>query len=115
MTEYQKLDPEFKTQWLAALRSGEYPQTDGFLHTLNGYCCLGVAYVLKGGRFEDKLKSCEIYVPLDNSCGDPWCSMPTDTTLEKWGLDVGAAELLTKMNDDHKSFTEIADWIERNL
>jgi hypothetical protein len=30
-------------KWVAALRSGEYAQTRGFLHDSNGYCCLGVA------------------------------------------------------------------------
>lgn len=28
---------------IAALRSGEYKQTRGRLHDLNGFCCLGVA------------------------------------------------------------------------
>lgn len=31
-----------KTQWLTALRSGEYVQGSGFLHRNNTYCCLGV-------------------------------------------------------------------------
>lgn len=29
--------------WVAALRSGEYPQDVGTLHTAKGFCCLGVA------------------------------------------------------------------------
>src|SRR6478609_3745372 len=34
---------EFYTQWLAALRSGEYQQGQGQLNCDNTYCCLGVA------------------------------------------------------------------------
>jgi hypothetical protein len=34
---------EFYTQWLAALRSGEYQQGKGQLNCDNTYCCLGVA------------------------------------------------------------------------
>lgn len=29
--------------WIAALRSGKYSQTEGYLKTDGGYCCLGVA------------------------------------------------------------------------
>lgn len=37
-----KLTREQKEQWLTALRSGKYQQTNGNLHDNNGYCCLGV-------------------------------------------------------------------------
>jgi hypothetical protein len=41
------MNQEIKTQWVAALRSGQYKQTSGTLHRLRddgseGYCCLGV-------------------------------------------------------------------------
>ena len=51
----ERIDPEIKAKWLEALRSGEYPQTEGMLQrttplpnapgfpeTPKGYCCLGV-------------------------------------------------------------------------
>lgn len=42
MTE-QKMNPEYKTKWLDALRSGEYGQGTGALRTKDDtYCCLGV-------------------------------------------------------------------------
>lgn len=42
-----RLKPEIKAKWLAALRSGEYKQTQGTLHYRDrqgndSYCCLGV-------------------------------------------------------------------------
>ena len=33
---------EIAERWVAALRSGEYEQSAGFLQTKEGYCCLGV-------------------------------------------------------------------------
>jgi hypothetical protein len=44
----RKLDPEKKALWVAALRSGEYPQGRDHLATKRGdgtfaFCCLGVA------------------------------------------------------------------------
>lgn len=36
------MKPEVKEKWLAALRSGEYPQSVGALRSDAGYCCLGV-------------------------------------------------------------------------
>ena len=39
----RKLKPEIKQLWLAALRSGDYKQTTGFLREAdNSMCCLGV-------------------------------------------------------------------------
>ena len=34
---------EFFEEWAKALRSGTYPQARSFLHSDDGYCCLGVA------------------------------------------------------------------------
>lgn len=36
-------EKEYWAQWIAALRSGEYPQAYGALRTIDGFCCLGVA------------------------------------------------------------------------
>lgn len=45
----EKMKPEVKAAWVAALRSGEYQQTTGSLHRFKesaserlGFCCLGV-------------------------------------------------------------------------
>lgn len=35
-----------RNTWIPALRSGEYKQVKGALHTTDGYCCLGVACTL---------------------------------------------------------------------
>lgn len=38
-----RMNPQIRAQWVAALRSGEYQQTNDYLHVRGvGYCCLGV-------------------------------------------------------------------------
>ena len=41
-------DQALKQKWIAALRSGEYPQTRRTLHNGDGYCCLGVLCEVAG-------------------------------------------------------------------
>jgi hypothetical protein len=36
------MNPEIRTQWCAALRSGKYTQAKAGLRRDGGYCCLGV-------------------------------------------------------------------------
>lgn len=36
------MDPNLKTKWVAALRSGEYEQGRSYLNRDGKYCCLGV-------------------------------------------------------------------------
>lgn len=36
------MDQDIKNRWIDALRSGNYKQTQNFLSTSDGYCCLGV-------------------------------------------------------------------------
>lgn len=112
MKDTQKLDPEFKARWIAALRSGDYLQTKEVMHDGTGYCCLGVACVVAGikpkGLVVDKREGY------------------TDEDISKYPkLLYGSAQenqivkILTAMNDGNsmsrRSFSEIADYIEQNL
>lgn len=53
------MDQEFKKQWIAALKSGEYIHRRGALRVGSsdelevGYCCLGVLCMLKGATISD--------------------------------------------------------------
>lgn len=104
-----RLPKEFATKWLEALRSGKYKQTTSFLHDSQGYCCLGVAAKIKGVD----LNAFGSWGYLENHMAD----FPEEL------FDVvdtnGEPKLqneLTKLNDnEHYSFTEIADWIEENV
>lgn len=105
----EKLPQEFKDKWVAALRSGEYKQGTGVLYNpdTDCYCCLGVAAVL-----------CQ--VPKDKIVGASIIRHELHFSIPQQirgaageGCFVGD---LTEMNDlEHKSFPEIADYIEQNL
>jgi hypothetical protein len=103
MNTQEKLDPDFKAKWVAALRSGEYKQnTDGTLYNRNecSHCCLAVAIELLGHSFKDNFKEADDYKHLPISI--QYC-------------EGKAGDHLVSMNDSGKSFEEIADYIEANL
>ena len=120
----EKLPPELKVEWLAALRSGNFPQTTGRLHSIYGYCCLGVVCELTMGRFEEKPK----WKREDQDFVLSYRGGFSEEYFLPWFLEEAAGvsrpvqELLANLNDGNKdkgirkhTFAEIADWIEREL
>ena len=116
--ELGKMDVWWRAKWLEALRSGRYRQADGALRSDSGdlYCCIGVLCDiydpekwLEGLASGLPSKSKELWA-WDGSLGD----MPEWLNLAI-GLSSHEEAHLIAMNDDGKSFTEIADWIEANL
>ena len=120
----QKLEPKFKEQWLAALRSGRYVQATGVLCTLDRQddkhhmCCLGVAEHICGTSPEEMGSSLDITMPYDlaNPKSPRFLFSPGDDGEGSLG------DYLASMNDgsvgrniERHSFEEIADWIEENL
>lgn len=126
---------EIKAAWIAALRSGEYPQTRQALHDKHGYCCLGVLCELhskltgEGAWGPIEIESAEeddelhaFYVPTDPydtqdmilpSAVKGWAGVMHDDPYIGDGT-------LSSINDGDdtepgKSFAEIADLIERHL
>lgn len=99
----KKLAKEFKEKWVNALRSGEYKQGKNALHNqfFGTYCCLGVA--------EDilKIKSASTACLVGDGFPEAIRGAASSNDL---------VALLTNMNDNQgKSFSEIADYIEANL
>lgn len=105
-TEEQKI---LRKKWVEALRSGEYNQCRGSLKDGTGYCCLGVA--------------CEVFgmVPdYKNGMFRYWgnASWLPPIVKEAFGLNTcfgdfnDKTQSLTVLNDNGKSFAEIADIIE---
>lgn len=102
------MDSTLKIKWVEALRSGEYPQAREFLRTEDGFCCLGVL--------------CEIaeLPEWDGTCVKGKDDHIPPDICRRIGLPY---ELLTgpdddeliAMNDQGKTFSEIADYIERNF
>jgi len=112
------MDPQKKTEWVAALRSGKYEQCTSHLHTKNGggYCCLGVlADIQPGvhwaggngydGRMVPMIGDIHLsYGGLDESTLSGRLSA---TFSIEMGILRESAELMA-MNDKGKSFAEIA-------
>jgi hypothetical protein len=113
-----KLPEEFKKKWVAALRSGEYKQGRDYLYDPfdDQYCCLGVAGAVCGVDKEVMKKACYLRDKdyQDTTNDDPIApeSYPKLITL---GIKDNKAHVLASMNDEGKSFSQIADYIEKNL
>ena len=93
-----------KEEWVAALRSGDYKQGHSVLKFNDEFCCLGVLCDLSGGEWNktstkiDSFSESTSYPPYLIECA----SDLSFTTL-------------ASMNDNGKSFNEIADKIEVEL
>lgn len=119
------MNPELKTLWLEALRSGKYEQGQQFLNRNDKLCCLGVL--------------CEVMVELDptihaitvkdSEVGGHGVSrsftvkkygggsrMIPHTLLSRAKITTMEAKRLAVLNDEHGlSFEEIAKQIEENM
>jgi hypothetical protein len=110
---------DIQEKWLTALESGEYQQTKHALHRpeKNEYCCLGVACKLVLGDPNDTTSMGTNSIWLGN-VGKAPCPV-----VDALGLYGSCGEIendsqydysLAEMNDDGKSFKEIAAYIRAN-
>jgi hypothetical protein len=105
-----KMNPELKARWLKALRSGTYLQGQKALHKESKFCCLGVLCDLGlPEKWEPSDWDSDYYI-------HPWGN-PHDELLSKeisYEIKLGNAlqRRLADMNDQGKSFIEIAEVIE---
>ena len=107
----EKLEKGFKKKWLEALRSGDYEQGTGTLCRKGKYCCLGVGGKVVGMR-DDTLKVNDVFDK------DLWVGNVhyMKSKIPSQLINIVISSQLTRMNDLHgKSFSEIADYIEKNL
>lgn len=104
-----------KRKWVRALRSGGYRQTqrwtiikedDGSL----GYCCLGVLACEMAPEFIRPHPYNEEAFGIDGKT----TILPDDFAI-LLGLSQNAQSTLASLNDEGKTFDEIADYIEENL
>ena len=103
------MNKAMKKRWVAALRSGDYQQTQNRLHALDGsMCCLGVL--------------CDIEIDgdweiLGHGYNIKGRSGGLPKSLQRQGrLSMDEHGTLTYLNDAKaKNFAEIADFIEENL
>lgn len=131
MTEqgFDKMNPEVKTLWVQALRSGEYQQGRGRLNSTDiltqttGYCCLGVlcdVYNKNTGKGEWLLDGRGTYGKVFVAAPNDRSATTLPNAVTEWsGLNqYSAVSHLVEMNDSrtiHRDFNGIADWIEENL
>lgn len=124
MTETKILKEEVKKEWVEALRSGEYKQTQYYLKDTEGYCCLGVLTDLcvKSNstlKWEHDDEQPYSYIVGD---GTTQVSYPPKT-VEKWACTVtdkyilcSVWQKLSYLNDSTvMSFEEIALLIEKEF
>jgi hypothetical protein len=92
-----------KARWLAALRSGEYRQCKGFLTLNGGFCCLGVyAHAVHNFPVSELFYKASLTGTLQIfDLGNDFAN----SIQSELGL----------MNDDHQSFSQIADFIEQHI
>lgn len=136
-TEPVTVTPEVvahRAAWVAALRSGDYAQTNRVLRRDDGYCCLGVAEDVRGAAWRelppDELADLDGNAThvLDDPTLEDWQYLVMTDAGRRWyglasgnpyvayraGPDVGWETLqLSELNDDRGlSLAAIADVLE---
>jgi hypothetical protein len=113
---------EIKAQWVAALRSGRYEQTQGRLQRDGSFCCMGVLCEL---AVEAGVIPSPVFVPpisggsevaaygRSELTGSPPAEVWDWSGFEALGVvDELAMELMARNDELDQSFEEIADYIE---
>lgn len=102
----EHMNKEIKKQWVEALRSGRYRQTQNTLRVNDGFCCLGVLcdlvepglWEVNGSHFGANISPSALVRDI--------ADLHDDDTI---------AHLMDMNDSAGKSFAEIADYIEENL
>jgi hypothetical protein len=114
------MKPEIKQQWITALQSGEYEQTDSVLRlgTTNRFCCLGVLCDLHSKSTGNEWSHAGYYLhegsqlPVEVA---EWAGLletvehPQDPDCYQRGVR------FSELNDNGVTFDEIAQLIEEEL
>jgi hypothetical protein len=127
----RKMNPELRQKWTSALRSGNYLQATGLLvdsHRTKEtgkltMCCLGVLEHVCGTPVEEMEKLSEdmhmpCYLAERKSPADVMRQKHSDLNLHTSNGEIYRAEFeeyLAHMNDNGKTFEEIADYIEKHI
>lgn len=117
---------EVKAQWIADLRSGDFVQASGRLKTTLqpdtrgmgkvevptiGYCCLGV--LLERQEPQNWGHPTKVLTDAFTNYGSAdGQEIFTLEACKRYGLDYNMMEKLAGLNDEGKTFVEIADLIE---
>ena len=117
------MDPELKSKWISALRSGEYKQGKEYLRDGDTWCCLGVLAKVQGFDVPNRTEEVRSY-RWKETLG--WyvhvlAGMNDGRLREIQGL-LRVTEAFQNISmkypedlDKQYTFPEIADYIERTL
>jgi hypothetical protein len=106
---YIKLPEDFKRKWIEALRSGEYKQGKYTLFDKdnNSFCCIGVACTIYNNNTIIHRNG---FLPN----GDyGYAALPA--AIAGGSCNTKVARLISMNDEEGKSFSQIAGWIEENL
>lgn len=115
---------EIKQLWVAALRSGEYQQTEGQLRNGDQMCCLGVLCDLATKAGIGQWDGNEFLTIEGENVVGVDAQLPSEFVRDWAGLPSTSPEIgegpLTDMNDgingfEQSNFAQIADMIEEYL
>ncbi len=114
-----KMDPELKEEWVAALRSGKYEQGIGTLRSESGkrFCCLGVLCdILEPEGWELTPHNITDGNYYFHTLADLGGALIHKQFLKEFGIKGSAACNLAQLNDDDRyTFEMIANVIEKEL
>lgn len=109
MKRKYKLPKEYAEELLSMLRSGDYEQVEGVLHEIDTdrFCCLGLAGKAAKVPLEILAKYNEQML----------CSREFERYegIPEAMRDYDLNRQLAEMNDEGKTFLEIADWVVENV
>ncbi len=113
------MNPEIKSLWLAALRSGTYSQGRERLRgEADSFCCLGVLCDIHAPQNWVEIEwasDWEFHLPDEGEVYRAEGELPK-SFYQALDIDYAVEDKLIHMNDiEQKTFPEIADWIEANL
>ena len=115
----KKLNPQVKTAWLDALRSGDYRQGKHNLRNIdNSYCCLGVLCDIQKVKWKIDPYQDHYRTPNYSSSFIISKDVPEDVLNvlgQKVDDDQPIQLVLAKINDQAKDFEPTIRWIEENL
>lgn len=116
----KELNKPLLKKWVEELRSGKYKQAKNVLYdkTTGGMCCLGLLCKIQG-RDMEKIGPLENTSTLTDYKERPVCHDGEDydgtiNTMKNYSAGLGFYEQknLAEMNDEGKTFPEIADCVE---
>lgn len=105
---------ELRRKWIEALRSGQYTQGFGRLQTEDGkFCCLGVLCDVSGVGHWDFRLGYPVYLASEKDSGKV---LLPEAIRAMIGISKEQELKLARLNDvKPQSFSEIADYIEKEL